>query len=1069
VLLFLVAAVFLFTGMMPAPVKASSTELVHAYGGSGNDFAESVIEHSIDQGLVLAGWTTSYGAHNTDAFMLVKTDSVGVEMWTKTYGGSANGYAYSVIEHSIDNGLLMAGYSISTDAGFSTSTGAGGADYTLVKTDSVGLVLWTKIYGGSGDDRARSLIEHSIDNGIVMAGWTSNMGPGYYDCMLVKTNSAGEVLWTKTYGGFGLNYAFSVTDHSTDQGFVVAGNTNSFGAGGEDFMLVKTDSVGVELWTKTYGGINGDYAHSVIEHSIDNGLVLAGMTKSFVVGLWDFMLVKTDSLGLALWTKTYGGSGDDIPNSVIEHSIDNGFVIAGRTTNSFGGSNWNSMLVKTNSVGMELWTKIYGGVGHDYAYSVIEHSIDQEFVIAGRTESFGGEVNVLMLVVQPDNSGTGAGSNVTPTVGTQTLTGADHVVTGIVVSRLMEVDVILSGTDQAITSYTNPCQNNGASDSTESFFPVCDCSGTGYVDTLCSTDARVAFSDQTHVVGSGFVYRFGLSILANASSSVYQVRWTVTAAHAATETDWLVCDWTAQKCSGLPDKSAHLGVYEVKMVASDALQGSVTSSFTLDVTNIRPKLRSGSRIGDIKQKVNVFFERRVVGSDFFRDEDGHTLKYSVAMKNGGQLPSFLTIINAGSVLEISGTSPDQGVYALVVTADDTFGGNVSDNFKIMFSTCEESDAVLGTPISDPDSENRCVCRAGYYNAHPRSGLECTLCTVEIGLDCSDNGYDVGNMVVLPGFWRSSSNSTDVYPCLDSVNCLGSVALAAMAESDEQDTVTGMCVFPREGPLCALCVSGYYEDVIDGVCKTCKVSWFAIVFVTLGCLMGIAALVYYVRRIISNAGENSSNRGTLVKILFSALQMNAISLSFAFQFEGFFEQYLATQNAVSSMGTSALSLDCLWATSSSTVYPFYVETLVIMILPLVLLGLPMLILAVWFACNVARPNVSVIRERVMNFYFAGVVVVLFVAHPTLSKRAMKLFQCTQLAGEWRLKEQLEEECWSASHLLWVGVCGIPMLLVYVVGIPASALVILYRNRAAIPSAATAAHKVFHSKFSFLYKV
>jgi hypothetical protein len=228
-------------------------------------------------------------------------------------------------------------------------------------------------------------------------------------------------------------------------------------------------------------------------------------------------------------------------------------------------------------------------------------------------------------------------------------------------------------------------------------------------------------------------------------------------------------------------------------------------------------------------------------------------------------------------------------------------------------------------------------------------------------------------------------------------------------------------------------------------------------------------LYYVRRIIKHAKEKRSNRATLVKILFSGLQMNAISLAFAFQFEGFFEEYMTTQNAVSSMGTSALSLDCLWATSSSTVYPFYVETLVYMISPLVLLGLPLLILAVWFACNIARPNASAIRERVMAVYFAGVVVVLFVAHPTLTTRAMKLFQCIQLADKWHLKEQLEEECWSTSHMVWVSLCGIPMLLVYVVGIPASAFVILYRNRAAIPTAATAKHEAFHNKFSFLYKV
>jgi hypothetical protein len=584
---------------------------------------------------------------------------------------------------------------------------------------------------------------------------------------------------------------------------------------------------------------------------------------------------------------------------------------------------------------------------------------------------------------------------------------------------------------------------------------VCDCSGTGYVDAVCSTDGEVAFLDQTQVVGTRFEYQFDSSPLERSDPSVYQVEWTVTAADA--ETDWLVCDWEAQTCSGVPDESVHVGVYEVQMVASDTFKGSVSSSFALAVTNIWPELVANSNIRDITQSVNVYFEKRVVGADFFEDKDEHELKYSIAMKNGKQIPTFLEINNAGTSFEVSGTSPEEGEYTLEVTADDGFGGTVSDSFNITFTTCLESDTVLGIPIADPDADTDCVCRAGYYNANSNSGLECFQCVAESGSDCPDNGYDVGNIIVLPGFWRSSSNSTDVYECLEGQHCPGSAALAAMAESDEQDTVNGMCVFPRKGPLCVLCVSGYYEDVIDGVCKTCTVSWLAIAFILLGCLVGIAALVYYVRRIIKQAEQKSSNRGTLIKILFSGLQMNAISLAFAFQY------------AVSSMGTSALSLDCLWATSSSTIYPFYVETLVYMIFPVLLLGLPVLILAVWFVCNAARPNARALRERVMDIYFAGVVVVLFVAHPTLSTRAMKLFQCTQLAGEWHLKEQLEEECWSTSHIVWVGVCGIPMLLVYVVGIPASAFVILYHNRAAIPTAATAKHKAFHSKFSFLYKV
>jgi hypothetical protein len=375
--------------------------------------------------------------------------------------------------------------------------------------------------------------------------------------------------------------------------------------------------------------------------------------------------------------------------------------------------------------------------------------------------------------------------------------------------------------------------------------------------------------------------------------------------------------------------------------------------------------------------------------------------------------------------------------------------------------------VFGTPLATPNAETRCVCREGYYNSNATGGLQCALCDVELGLNCPGKGYLVADIIVLPGYWRKADNATDVYACPRIADCPGSIALAALADSGDHDDANGMCVFPRKGPLCVQCVEDYFEDVNDGVCKTCKDSWLAIALVLTGMLVGVVGLVIYVKRVISKAKEENSDRGILIKVLFSGLQMNAISLAFAFQFEGFFDDYLTTQSAVSSAGTSALNLDCLWG--SGSVYPFYVETLVYMVFPLILLGLPVFILAAWFACNIAKPNAREIRSRVMNLYFAGAVVVLFLAHPTLSTRAMKLFQCTKIADTWYLKEQLEEECWSTNHMLWVVVCGIPMLLLYVVGIPASAFLILYRNRAAIPTAATTAHDAFHSKFSFLYKV
>jgi hypothetical protein len=330
----------------------------------------------------------------------------------------------------------------------------------LVKTDSVGVELWTKTYGGSGADSATSVIEHSIDTGLVVAGQTDGIWAGSTDMMLVKTNSVGLILWTKTYGGSADEEALSLIEHTIDTGLVLAGKSTSFGAGNWDLMLMKTNSVGVVLWTKSAGLTGDDEAYSVIEHSIDNGLVLAGYAGA---GISDFLLVKFNSVGVELWTKTYGGAGYDAAHSVVEHSIDNGLVLAGMTT-SFGVIVIDHMLVKTNSVGVVLWTKTYGGTGFDQTLSLIEHSIDQGLVLAGYTDGFSVSAYDFMLVVQPgDGTSTGAGADATLTANTQTLTEADQTITGGT-KTLTEGDEALADADQiATTTVIFPSQSQSPS------------------------------------------------------------------------------------------------------------------------------------------------------------------------------------------------------------------------------------------------------------------------------------------------------------------------------------------------------------------------------------------------------------------------------------------------------------------------------------------------------------------------------------------------------------------------------------------------------------------------------
>jgi hypothetical protein len=229
----------------------------------------------------------------------VKTDANGNMQWNKTYGGTGYDYAQSVVKTG-DGGYAIAGPT--------TSFGAGNDDFWLVKTDANGNMQWNKTYGGTGDDWAVSLIQTG-DGGYALAGYTSSFGAGWYDFWLVKTNSAGTMQWNKTYGGTNADYGRSVVQ-TGDGGYALAGYTYSFGAGNADDWLVKTDASGNQLWNTTYGGTSEDGAYWVVQTG-DGGYALAGFTYSFGAGNRDAWLVKTESNGNMQWNKTYGGTADD--------------------------------------------------------------------------------------------------------------------------------------------------------------------------------------------------------------------------------------------------------------------------------------------------------------------------------------------------------------------------------------------------------------------------------------------------------------------------------------------------------------------------------------------------------------------------------------------------------------------------------------------------------------------------------------------------------------------------------------------------------------------------------------
>jgi hypothetical protein len=354
-LLFCTVLFILFIFPLTIPAEATS-RWSRTYGGPEYDLAESVIQTS-DGGYAVAGATRSFGAGYSD-FWLVKTNSLGSAEWNKTYGGTGEDVANSVIQTS-DGGYALAGRT---------------ASYVwVVKTDSAGNMQWNKTYGSSGSISEASSIVQTSDGGYAVAGYTDftpSVGGPFW---LVKIDPTGNMQWNKTYGG---NGASSVIQTS-DGGYAMAGY---IGSDMPDFWLVKTDSTGNEEWSKNYGGPGKDIAFSVVQAN-DGGYALAGWTYSFGGGGSNIWLVKTDSNGDAQWNKTYGGGAA----WAMTKTSDGGYALAG------------TKLVKTDAEGNMQWNQTLSETGQDQIHSLVQ-TTDGGFALAGSKESSGGGSTDFWLV-----------------------------------------------------------------------------------------------------------------------------------------------------------------------------------------------------------------------------------------------------------------------------------------------------------------------------------------------------------------------------------------------------------------------------------------------------------------------------------------------------------------------------------------------------------------------------------------------------------------------------------------------------------------------------------------------
>ena len=291
-------------------------------------------------------------------------------VWTRTYGGYDEDIGYCV-QQTMDGGYIITG----TTRSFSPNV----YDVYLIKTDQNGDTVWTKTYDRMDWDDGRS-VQQTADGGYIIAGFTFDLGADN-SIYLIRTDMNGDTLWTRTYGGNNDEQVFCV-QITSDGGFIICGNTESFGAGLYDAFLLKTDSLGNADWFRTYGGSGVDYGHFV-EQTTDGGYILTG-ASSYYIGGYDVYLIRTDSLGNMLWERTFGGSYNDM-GRCVRQTDDGGFIVAGYHKKGPSTDSIDVYLIRTNASGDSLWTRTYGGNYWDEGYSV-DLTLDGGCIVSGFSE-----------------------------------------------------------------------------------------------------------------------------------------------------------------------------------------------------------------------------------------------------------------------------------------------------------------------------------------------------------------------------------------------------------------------------------------------------------------------------------------------------------------------------------------------------------------------------------------------------------------------------------------------------------------------------------------------------------
>lgn len=365
--------------------EAGEIEWERTFGTNGDETGEYIVATS-DGGFAIMGFS---GPNEARYYLIIKTDASGNMEWSKTYKTTDIGSCF-----------LACGFIQTQDGGYAISAGKG--DYLkLEKFNSTGDFQWYHEYGMIGDEREYSnAVIQTQDGSYVLAGAT-NGSMDFYSAYIVKTDSNGNELWNQSYGTNVFDILGAI-QQTSDGGFILGGfsYTKEFS---QDILLIRTDSNGNVIWHKTYGGTPSERLMSVLETD-DKGFIVGGITETNS-NQGDYLLMKVDSAGNLKWNKSFGGPlsecNFDWPGacSLIQTS-DGGFAFIGNTKSFSKAGGFDIWLIKTDANGNAVWDNTYGTDSNENTKSLVQTADGGIVFVATKDSGGAGDYDVWLVKIK---------------------------------------------------------------------------------------------------------------------------------------------------------------------------------------------------------------------------------------------------------------------------------------------------------------------------------------------------------------------------------------------------------------------------------------------------------------------------------------------------------------------------------------------------------------------------------------------------------------------------------------------------------------------------------------------